>query len=83
MRDLLLRYRGEPVAAGMSNPVRYGVAELVRIATLEPLRGHGRCGAVTARLARSAFDAGARIVFLTTDDSRTAGAYRRVGFREL
>jgi GNAT superfamily N-acetyltransferase len=76
------RWEGQPVATGMFNPIREGVAELVGIATLEPFRGRGFGGAVTARLARAAFDAGAHAVFLTTTDPKAAGVYRRAGFRD-
>jgi len=54
------RWAGQPVAAGMLNPIREGAAEPVGIATLEQFRGRGFGGAVTARLTRAALSQAAR-----------------------
>jgi GNAT superfamily N-acetyltransferase len=77
------RWAGESVAGGMFTPIRAGVTELTGIATLETHRRRGFAGAVTARLTQAAFDAGARIVFVTTDDHAARRVYRRVGFLDL
>jgi predicted GNAT family acetyltransferase len=77
------RWAGQAVAAGMYNPIRDGIAELVGITTIRAYRGRGFGGAVTARLTRAAFDAGARTVFLTTDNDDARRVYLRVGFHDL
>ncbi|HEX4472123.1 MAG TPA: GNAT family N-acetyltransferase [Nocardioides sp.] len=79
---ITLRCDGVCVAAGMFTPVDEGRCELVGIATLMPYRRRGFGTALTSRLARAAFDAGAQTVFLTTHDQTALRSYRRVGFRE-
>ena len=67
----------------MFNPPRDGLAELVGIATLEPLRRRGVATAVTARLARVAFEQGVTAAFLTAADEGAGRVYERAGFRRV
>jgi GNAT superfamily N-acetyltransferase len=73
----------EPAGTGMFNPPRDGLAELVGITTLEPLRRRGVATAITARMAREAFALGAELAFLTAADEAASRVYERVGFRRL
>jgi predicted GNAT family acetyltransferase len=77
------RWAGQCVAGGMFTRIRGGVTELTGIGTLQTHRRRGFAGAVTARLTQAAFDAGARIVFVTTDNHAARRVYRRVGFLDL
>jgi GNAT superfamily N-acetyltransferase len=74
---------GQPAGTGMFNPPRDGLAELVGITTLEPLRRRGVASAVTAWMAREAFGLGADLAFLTAADEAASRVYERVGFRRL
>lgn len=78
-----LRWSGTGVSAGMFQPVRGGVSELIGIATLREYRGRGLGGMTTAVLARMAFSRGADLVFLTTADDHARRVYRRVGFTDI
>jgi ribosomal protein S18 acetylase RimI-like enzyme len=74
---------GQAVGAGMFNPPRDGLAELVGIATLEAYRGRGAATALTAHMAREAFALGVETAFLTAADERAGRVYERVGFRRV
>ena len=74
---------GAPAGAGMFNPPRDGLAELVGIATLEPFRRQGVAAALTARLARVAFEQGVTAAFLTAADEGAGRVYERAGFRRV
>jgi GNAT superfamily N-acetyltransferase len=77
---LVARLLGEPAAGGMYLPVRAGVSELTGIATMVGYRRRGLGAAVTAALAQAAIDAGADLVFLTTDDDAAVRVSERAGF---
>jgi ribosomal protein S18 acetylase RimI-like enzyme len=72
---------GLPAGAGMFNPPREGLAELVGIATLEPFRRRGVAAALTAHMARAAFALGVELAFLTAADEGASRVYERAGFR--
>jgi len=72
---------GQPVGAGMFNPPRAGLAELVGIATLAPYRRRGIATALTAHAAAVAFARGVQVAFLFTADAGARRVYERVGFR--
>jgi ribosomal protein S18 acetylase RimI-like enzyme len=74
---------GQAVGAGMVNPPRDGLAELVGIATLEPFRRRGVATALTARLAQEAFALGVETAFLSAADERAGRVYERIGFRRV
>ncbi|MEN9933906.1 MAG: hypothetical protein RLZZ387_485 [Chloroflexota bacterium] len=74
---------GSAAGAGMYNPPRDGLAELVGIATLEPLRRRGVATALTAEMARVAFGLGVEVAFLTAADEGASRVYERVGFRRV
>lgn len=69
-----------PAGAGMFNPPRDGLCELVGIATLEPFRRRGVAAALTARMAREAFALGVEAAFLTAADEGASRVYERAGF---
>lgn len=71
---------GEVVALGTQSAAWDGVAEIAGIAVREDMRGQGIGGALTALLARHAFEAGVQSVHLTAADARAASVYARVGF---
>jgi GNAT superfamily N-acetyltransferase len=73
--------RGEAVGWGQTTPPREGATELVGIAVSAAHRRRGIAGAITARLAREAFDRGARLAFLTPGDEGAERVYARAGFR--
>ncbi|HWQ12018.1 MAG TPA: GNAT family N-acetyltransferase [Roseiflexaceae bacterium] len=72
---------GQPAGAGMFNPPRGGLAELVGITTLAPFRRRGVATALTAHMARTAFELGASAAFLTAADEAASRVYERAGFR--
>jgi predicted GNAT family acetyltransferase len=79
-RAITVRAGGRPVAAGMVLPVRAGVAELAGIATLVPDRHRGLGRLATETLAGIAFELGADMVILSTDNAEARRLYTRVGF---
>ena len=77
---VLARVDGEPAGGGMGLVIAGGTTELVGIAVAAAHRRRGIAGAVTAELARMAFEAGARSVFLTPGDAGAERVYARAGF---
>jgi ribosomal protein S18 acetylase RimI-like enzyme len=74
------RVEGEVVGGGMALAVDKGTTELVGIAVAEAHRRRGIAGAITAELARMAFEAGAATAFLTPGDDGAQRVYARAGF---
>lgn len=74
------RVDGEPAGAGMCLGVHEATTELVGIAVADRFRCRGIAGALTAELARLAFDAGAVSAFMTPGDATAGRAYARAGF---
>jgi GNAT superfamily N-acetyltransferase len=72
----------EVVGGAMALEVIAETTELVGIAVLEPHRRQGIAGAVTAEVARMAFEAGATSVFLTPGDAGAQRVYARAGFAD-
>jgi GNAT superfamily N-acetyltransferase len=77
---VLARLDGEVVGGGMGLVIADGTTELVGIAVAEPQRRRGIAGAITAELARMAFEAGATSAFLTPGDEGAQRVYARAGF---
>ena len=76
---------GEPVAVGAHQPVRVDgreISELVGLATLPRLRGHGLGAALASALVADARET-ADLVFLSAGDDDVAHVYERVGFARL
>lgn len=76
---------GEPVAVGSHQPVSVegrDVSELVGMATLPRLRGHGLGAALASALVADARET-AEVVFLSAGDDDVAHVYERVGFARL
>ncbi|WP_279579541.1 GNAT family N-acetyltransferase [Fodinicola feengrottensis] len=59
------------------------VAEVVGVGTLPAARRRGLAAAVTAALARQAYQTGARLVFLSAGSEEIARVYATVGFRRI
>ncbi len=74
---------GEPVGVGAYTVPLDGFTELVGIATLPEHRRKGVAGAVTAAMARAAFDEGVRTAFLTAADDHASRVYQRAGFYRI
>ena len=60
-----------------------GMAEITGVATLPSLRRRGFGGAVTALLAKNAFDSGVETVLLSAEDENVARVYQRIGFQQV
>lgn len=73
----------EPVGVGAYTVPFDGFTELVGIATLPDYRRRGVAGAVTAAMARAAFDEGVGTAFLTAADDHASRVYQRSGFRRV
>ena len=73
---------GEPVAAGMHQPVGK-VTEIVGVATLPAVRRQGLGGAVTGALVEHALANGVETVFLSAGSEDIARVYERLGFRRI
>jgi len=73
---------GEPVAAGMHQPVGK-VTEIVGVATLPAVRRQGLGGAVTGALVEHALANGVETVFLSAGSEDIARVYARLGFRRI
>lgn len=80
-RAFTARLHGAPAGAGMFNPPHAGVAELVGITTLAPLRRRGIGSYLTAYAAQTAFALGIELVYLSTSDPAARRIYERLGFR--
>jgi ribosomal protein S18 acetylase RimI-like enzyme len=80
-RAVTARMNGEPAAAGMFTDIRKNATELVGISTLPEFRRQGIAGSLTAKLARTAFENGADLFFLTTESPDAVRIYERIGFR--
>jgi GNAT superfamily N-acetyltransferase len=74
---------GQPVSGGMFLAPLDGLTELVGITTLEPFRGRGLAGALTAHITRVAFDHDVEAVFLIGASDTASRVYERVGFRRI
>ena len=73
---------GEPVAAGMHQPVG-SVTEIVGVATLPAVRRQGLGGAVTGALVEHALAQGIETVFLSAGSQEISQVYARLGFRRI
>jgi predicted GNAT family acetyltransferase len=71
-----------PVGAGMFSAPHSGISELMGLATLTVNRRQGIGTAITSRATKSAFEAGAGVVFLSAADEKAGQLYQRVGFRK-
>lgn len=80
-RAFTARLGGQAVAAGMFTTPQAGVTELAGITTLPPFRRRGIAAALTAAMARAAFDSGLDLVFLGAHEAATVRVYERVGFQ--
>ncbi len=69
-----------PAGAGVRDVSAHHVAEIAGIGVRRDFRRHGVAAAVTARLARDAFDAGLDLVFLTAAHDEGQRSYERAGF---
>lgn len=82
---MVVTQAGEPVAVGAHQPVQVDgreISELVGLATLPRLRGHGLGAALASALVAHARET-ADLVFLTAGDDDVAHVYERVGFARL
>jgi GNAT superfamily N-acetyltransferase len=79
-RAFTARLHGQAVGAGMFNPIREKVTELVGITTLAPFRRRGIATQLTAFATQGAFALGAELVFLIPENREAARVYERVGF---
>ncbi len=81
-RIAVVAYADEEIAGGgMSLEPIAGVVELVGIGVRDEFRERGIGGAITAELARLAFETGVETAFLTPGNEETARVYERAGFR--
>jgi GNAT superfamily N-acetyltransferase len=74
---------GELVATAQCTPPAHGVVEVVGVATLEPYRGRGIAGALTAEVTGTAFAGDAETAWLTAADPRAERIYARAGFARV
>jgi ribosomal protein S18 acetylase RimI-like enzyme len=72
---------GQAAGAGMFNPIRDGVTDLVGVTTLIPFRRRGIAAALSAFATQAAFNAGAEIVFLGPENDQAQRIYERIGYR--
>ncbi len=82
---MVVTQAGEPVAVGAHQPVPVDgreISELVGLATLPRLRGHGLGAALASALVANARET-AGLVFLTAGDDDVAHVYERVGFARV
>jgi GNAT superfamily N-acetyltransferase len=70
---------GEPAGGGMLDLPLGGVSEIVGIGVREAYRRRGIAGAITARLALSAREAGIATVYLVAAHDEAARTYQRAG----
>ncbi|QEC48685.1 GNAT family N-acetyltransferase [Baekduia soli] len=70
------------IGGGVATPPCEDASELTGIAVRESFRRRGVAGAVTARLAREAFAAGAGTAFLTPGGDGAQRVYARAGFAD-
>jgi ribosomal protein S18 acetylase RimI-like enzyme len=73
----------QPVAAGAFTVPLDGFTELTGIATLPEYRRRGIAAALTAEMARTAFQEGVQTAFLTAADEDASRVYQRAGFRRV
>jgi len=73
---------GHPIAYGGHQPID-DVSEVVGVATLPAFRRRGVGAALTAYLARDAFERGVKTLFLSASDEAVARTYARIGFRTI
>jgi ribosomal protein S18 acetylase RimI-like enzyme len=80
-RAFTARLDGQGVAAGMFEDIRNDITELVGITTLAPFRRRGIAAALTAHMARIAFEHGASVAFLIAANQQAGRVYQRAGFQ--
>lgn len=71
---------GEPAGGGICTVPFAGATELTSVGVCVPYRRRGIAAAITARLARAAFDAGVTLVFLMAAGENEARIYARLNF---
>jgi ribosomal protein S18 acetylase RimI-like enzyme len=74
---------GEAAGAGVCDAIHHGFGELAGIGVRSRFRRRGIAAAITHRLARAAFAAGATTVFLTPGGPAEQRIYQRVGFTPI
>jgi GNAT superfamily N-acetyltransferase len=74
------RLQGQAVGAGMYNPIRNSVTELVGVATLAPYRRRGIASFLGAFATQAAFAHGAEMVFLIPENAEAQRVYERIGY---
>jgi GNAT superfamily N-acetyltransferase len=70
----------DAAGSGICDVARAGVTELAAVAVRPAFRRRGIAGAVTSRLAREAFAAGVKVVWLTPEHDQAERIYSRAGF---
>ena len=80
-RMIVARLGGKTVGGGSLMPPYQGLAEIAGIGTLEAFRRRGVASALTAYAARTAFEQGLDLVFLTAANEQAGRVYERAGFR--
>jgi ribosomal protein S18 acetylase RimI-like enzyme len=81
--DYLALLDGQPAGVGAYMIPLDGFTELAGIATLPEYRRLGIAGALTAEMARAAFEDGVHTSFLTAADDDASRVYQRAGFRRI
>jgi ribosomal protein S18 acetylase RimI-like enzyme len=79
-RGFTARLHGQAVGAGMFNPIKENITELVGITTLAPFRRCGIATYLTAFATQVAFALGAEMVFLIAENAQAQRVYERVGY---
>lgn len=74
------RLDGQAVGAGMFNPVRNGVTDLVGVTTLAAFRRRGIASYLSAFATQAAFDLGVEMVFLVPENAEAQRVYERIGY---
>jgi GNAT superfamily N-acetyltransferase len=75
------RLHGQAVGAGMYNPIRNGITELVGVTTLAAFRRRGIASFLSAFATQTAFTHGAEMVLLSPENPEASRVYERIGYR--
>jgi ribosomal protein S18 acetylase RimI-like enzyme len=76
------RATGAVVGGGVATAPDLGLTEIAGIGVAEPYRRRGIGGAITARLARDAFERGVTTAYISPGHDGAQRTYARVGFRD-